>query len=218
MELLLKYLVFGITLAISIGPVNLELIKQGVTKGFIPSWLVGIGAMTADFVIIYIIYLGLGPFFTSNIVQIILGFFGSMLLIYMGIQNARNNTLNQNDKIDYHTPTNGKEKKSFTKGFLLAISNPLNIVFWTGIYGSLLSVKMTTYTTPLWLLVFIFLGIAISNITVSLMSAKGKSYLKASTLRRISFTSGIILIGYGIWIGYSTMYFNLPIDLLSFFA
>jgi threonine/homoserine/homoserine lactone efflux protein len=40
MELLLQYLVLGITLAISIGPVNLELIKQGMTKGFIPSWLV----------------------------------------------------------------------------------------------------------------------------------------------------------------------------------
>ena len=208
MELLLKYLVFGIALAISIGPVNLEVIKQGVTKGFIPSWLVGIGAMMADFVIISIIYFGLGPFFTSTIVQIILGYFGSMMLIYMGVQNVRKKSLNQNANMNFHISTSRKGKKSFSTGLLLAISNPLNIVFWTGIYGSLLSVKMTNNTTPIWLLVIIFLGIAISTVTLAIVSAMGKSYVKPSNLRFISFTSGIILIGYGILMGYSSISAN----------
>lgn len=207
MKLLLQYLVFGITLAISIGPVNLELIKRGVTKGFIPSWLVGIGAMTADLVIIYIIYLGLGPFFTSNMVQIILGSIGAIMLIYMGIQNTRTNNNSKNNDLDFETPAKAKDKKSFTTGFLLAIANPLNIVFWTGIYGALLTVETTNLNTPLLLIVSIFLGISISNITLAIMSAAGRSYVKPSNLRFISFSSGIILIGYGIWIGYSTMYF-----------
>ncbi|MGC5325394.1 LysE family transporter [Brevibacillus sp. SYSU BS000544] len=60
-----QYIVFGISLAISIGPVNIELIKQGITRGFLPSWLVGIGGMSADFVILSIIFLGLGSCFTS---------------------------------------------------------------------------------------------------------------------------------------------------------
>jgi threonine/homoserine/homoserine lactone efflux protein len=60
MELFIKYFIFGISLAVSIGPVNLELIKQGMTLGFMSSWLVGLGAMTADAVTIFIIYLGLG--------------------------------------------------------------------------------------------------------------------------------------------------------------
>lgn len=45
-------------MAISIGPVNLELIKQELSKGFMPSWLVGVGAMTAD-IIIMLISLGI---------------------------------------------------------------------------------------------------------------------------------------------------------------
>ncbi len=214
MELFVQHLFLGITLAISIGPVNLELIKQGVTKGFFPSWFVGIGAMTADFVMIFIIYLGLGHFFTSTIVQIFLGFFGSIMLIYIGIQNTRN----KDAHLDFDKPANVKEKRSFTTGFLLAIANPLNIVFWTGIYGSLLYVKTTTLMTPLWLVVFIFLGISISNITLAIMSAMGKSFVKPSNLRFISFTSGIIIIGYGIWIGYTTISSNLDIDLLAYFA
>lgn len=218
MKLLLQYLVFGITLAISIGPVNLELIKRGVTKGFIPSWLVGIGAMTADFVIIYIIYLGLGPFFTSNMVQIILGSIGAIMLIYMGIQNTRTNNNSKNEELDFEKSSGVNEKKSFTTGFLLAIANPLNIVFWTGIYGALLTVETTNLNTPLLLIVSIFLGISISNITLAIMSAAGRSYVKPSNLRFISFSSGIILIGYGVWIGYSTMSSNLGVDLLALFA
>jgi threonine/homoserine/homoserine lactone efflux protein len=218
MRLLLQYLVFGITLAISIGPVNIELIKRGVTKGFIPSWLVGIGAMTADFVIIYIIYLGLGPFFTSNMVQIILGLIGAIMLIYMGVQNTRTNNNSKNEELDFETAAKAIDKKSFTTGFLLAIANPLNIVFWTGIYGALLTVETTNLNTPLLLIVSIFLGISISNITLAVMSAAGRSYVKPSNLRFISFSSGIILIGYGVWIGYSTMSSNLDVDLLALFA
>lgn len=126
METFLQYLVFGIALAISIGPVNLELIKQGVFKGFMPSWLVGIGAMTADFFIIYIIYLGLGTFFTSHSVQLILGFFGSLMLICIGIQNTRN-TMNKQESNS--VPPVLKERKSFITGFILAIANPINIIF-----------------------------------------------------------------------------------------
>lgn len=205
MKLLIQYIFFGITLAISIGPVNLELIKQGVSRGFIPSWLVGIGAMTADLAIINIIYLGLGPLFTSHIIQIILGFIGSFMLIYIGIQNTRN----KNKNSDFHKHDIVIEKKAFTTGFILAIANPLNIVFWTGIFGSLLTVKTSNQITPLWLLVSIFLGITLSNIFLALMSAMGKSYVKPSILSLITFTSGVVLIGYGLWNGYITIFTKL---------
>jgi threonine/homoserine/homoserine lactone efflux protein len=174
--------------------------------------------MTADFVIIYIIYLGLGPFFTSNMVQIILGLIGAIMLIYMGVQNTRTNNNSKNEELDFETAAKAIDKKSFTTGFLLAIANPLNIVFWTGIYGALLTVETTNLNTPLLLIVSIFLGISISNITLAVMSAAGRSYVKPSNLRFISFSSGIILIGYGVWIGYSTMSSNLDVDLLALFA
>lgn len=218
MELLIKYLFLGITLAISIGPVNIELIKRGVTKGFLPSWLVGIGGMTADFIILFIIYLGLGAYFTSDSVQLIFGCLGSIMLMNIGFQNTRKNTSYPNENVDSNTLANGNEKKSFTTGFLLAIANPLNIVFWTGIYSSLLTVTITNLITPLSLIASIFVGITISNMILAMMSSMGKSYVKPSNLRFISLTSGIVLIGYGFWMGYTTISLKILIVLRTFFS
>lgn len=45
--------VLGFTLALPLGPVNMEMIKQGVAKkrGWILGILTGIGAMTGDFIV-----------------------------------------------------------------------------------------------------------------------------------------------------------------------
>lgn len=203
MSLFITYLLFGITLAISIGPVNVELIKRGLTRGFLPSWFVGIGGMAADFLILFIIYLGLGTYLRSDIAQLLLGFIGSLLLIQIGIQNAGKGLTSTIEPINISEKT--KDKKSFQTGFLLAIANPLNIVFWAGIYSSLLSINEAAHTTPYLLISSIFLGIAISNIVFALISSLAKSYVKPTTLRLISSTSGIVLVGYGLWMGYTTI-------------
>ena len=109
MDLFFKYFVFGISLAISIGPVNIELIKRGVTRGFLPSWLVGIGGMTADLVLFLIVYLGLGTFFTSATVQLIFGCLGSIMLIYIGFQNTRKSSSDQKEQVDLNKLGNVKE-------------------------------------------------------------------------------------------------------------
>ncbi|KQL49851.1 hypothetical protein AN963_09170 [Brevibacillus choshinensis] len=205
MELFIKYFVFGITLAISIGPVNIELIKRGLTRGFLPSWLVGIGGMTADFMILSIIYAGFGSYFTSPLVQLIFGCLGSMMLTYMGVQNTRKGMLVKNVSLEWRKSANEKKKRSFPTGFLLAIVNPLNLIFWAGIYSSLLTVTMENGIAPLSLLASIFIGIAVSNLMFALLSSMAKSYVKPSSLQIVSMVSGIVLIGYGVWMGYTTV-------------
>ncbi|MET3292293.1 UNVERIFIED_CONTAM: threonine/homoserine/homoserine lactone efflux protein [Brevibacillus sp. OAP136] len=205
MGLLLQYLIFGVTLAISIGPVNIELIKRGVTKGFLSSWLVGIGGMTADFLILSIVYVGVGTYLAADLAQLVFGVIGALMLIMIGIQNARTKP----PRIDTVSAVSGasqrKEKRSFVAGFLLAIANPLNLVFWAGIYSSLPSGGQSHAMTPSVLLVFIFIGIALANLFVAGLSSLGKSFVKPAGLRLISVASGIVLIGYGCWIGYSTV-------------
>lgn len=211
MGLILKCLVLGITLAISVGPVNLELLKRGVARGFLHAWLVGIGGMSADFIILFTIYLGLGTYFTSDKVQLILGCIGSILLIQMGLQSIRKSIKDKNQNFDMTIPPAGDQKKSFATGFLLAIMNPLNLLFWTGIYSSLLTVNNSNGTNVLSLIVSVFIGIATSNIIFALMASLGKSYLKPSTLRIIFTTSGIVIVGYGFWMGYTTVFSKLHI-------
>jgi L-lysine exporter family protein LysE/ArgO len=136
---------------------------------------------------------------TSSSSQLILGAFGSIMLIYTGFRNS----INKNVNTDLFLSNSKVVKKSFQTDFLLAIANPINFVFWTGIYGTLLSLKASKLSTPLLLLVFIFVGIAISNFSFAAVSSVGKGYLKPNGVKWVSITSGLILIGYGLWIGYT---------------
>lgn len=211
MELLVKYFVFGVGLAISIGPVNLELIKRGMTRGFFAAWTVGIGGMTADITILFIVNLGLGNFFTSSIVRLVFGCLGSLMLLYIGFKNIRKATGNRSENIELRTPANTKENKPFMTGFLLAISNPLNLVFWSGICASIQTVNTNSGTNSLCLFAVIFIGISIANILFAWITSAARTRLKPSGFKFIALASGFVLSGYGLWIGYSTVISTLQI-------
>ncbi|QOR64825.1 LysE family transporter [Cytobacillus suaedae] len=203
LELCLKYLFLGVTLAITLGPVNFELIKQGVTKGFFSSWLVGLGAASADIMIVFIICFGLGHLFLSETVQPLLGILGAIMLVFMGYQNIKSRKKHVSETSDEKGVSDTKRKNTYFTGYLLAIANPLNIVFWTGIYGTL-TLETTSVGSTFVLFLFIFLGIIISNIIMSFMSSLGKSFFKPKYLQGISVFSGIVLIFYGVWIAYTS--------------
>lgn len=136
MEVLMvfKMLILGVSLAAPVGPVNIEMIKRGISGGFLPSWLVGLGAMTADLIFLVVIFFGLSHFIEQKFVQMIIIIIGGSLLVYLSITTLlavfRGNVLQQ-----LHTRTTAGS--SYWTGFAIAIFNPLNFVF----FGSAFSVR-----------------------------------------------------------------------------
>ncbi len=45
---IIQQIVLGISLAAPVGPINIEMLKRGIERGFWHAWVVGIGGMTAD--------------------------------------------------------------------------------------------------------------------------------------------------------------------------
>ncbi|WP_123043056.1 LysE family translocator [Cohnella candidum] len=200
LPLFLKYFIFGISLAASIGPVNTAMIRQGVEKGFVTAWLVGVGGMAADFAIIVAIATGLGAVLTHGAIPLFVGCAGSLVLLYTGLQNVRHgrSRIVRPAVMDRHRVP--AAVGSFLKGMLLASSNPMNFVFWLGIYGSLPSTL-----TPVSSIGSIFAGIAFTNALFAFAAALGKTFARPAVLRLIPLASGIVLIGYGVWTGYTVL-------------
>ena len=94
--------------------------------------------------------------------------------------------------------------KSFFSGFFMSISNPLTILFWLGIYGSVLAKTAATYETSQLILYSsaIFIGLLIWDFTMAGISSNFRKYLTPQLLIGISLLSGISLIGFGIYFGY----------------
>ena len=199
-SILVSYIILGFTLAAPIGPVNSARLDKGIKNGFWHAWIVGAGSMIADGVFMLLVYLGMVRFLSVPIVQIFLWLFGGIILIYSGWESIKGaNTID----INY---SRNKESllKCFLTGFVMSISSPLSILFWLGIYGSVLAKTAQTTGTE-WLLIYssmIFLGLTFWDLFVAALTTGFRRLLTVKSLIAISIVSGLSLIAFGIYFSY----------------
>lgn len=196
----LTYLLLGLSLAAPIGPVNTARLDKGIKNGFWHAWCVGFGALTVDAFFMLLVYVGVVKFLDIPIVQSFLWLFGAFVMIYSGIEGV---CVTKKLSINAQGPKDSLIKCYLT-GFIIAITNPLSIMFWLGIYGSVLAKTATTYGTSSLLLYtsMIFLGLACWDIFVGCLTTIFRTYLNDISIRAISIISGVSLIGFGCYFGY----------------
>ncbi|GAA0329748.1 LysE family transporter [Bacillus carboniphilus] len=196
----ISYIFLGLTLAAPIGPVNSVRLDKGIKNGFWHAWIVGVGSMIADAIFMLLVYLGVVHFIDATPVQTFLWLFGAFVLIYSGVESivgAQKLTLNDS-----------REKESlfkcFFSGFIMSISSPLSILFWLGIYGSVLAKTAVSYGTSELLIYssMIFLGLTLWDIFVAGLTSSFRRFLTNRSLMVISQLSGLSLIGFGVYFGY----------------
>lgn len=202
---MLSYIFLGLSLAAPIGPVNAAQLNKGLQSGFLHAWMLGLGSMSADIIYMIAVYVGLAQILEEPIVKTFLWLFGGFVLIYTGVES-----IFQSDHVLFRQK---KEKesvfRSFLTGFFMSLSNPLTIVFWLGVYGSVLAQSAHHYDT-IQLLFYsscIILGLFIWDITMATMSSIFKNYLSFKFLKLISKVSALSLIIFGIYFGYRGVVF-----------
>ncbi|OEH94453.1 LysE family transporter [Bacillus solimangrovi] len=196
----LSYIILGLSLSAPIGPINAAQLDKGIRFGFLHAWIVGIGAMVADILFMILIYFGITQFVDTPLVKIFLWLFGAFVLTYTGIESITqsNTLLNEKNEVTHETKI-----KAFRTGFLMAASNPLNILFWLGIYGSILAQTSTTLGTYQILIYStgIFLGITLWDVTMAAIASGARNLFNTNILKIITIISGLFLIGFGLYFG-----------------
>lgn len=194
------YFFLGVSLAAPIGPVKATLLNTGIKNGFFHAWIFGIGALVTDIMYMLMVFFGVAQFIDSPILKTILWSFGCFVLIYTGVENLL--TLNK-IKMDFKIGKNIRFRQSFLSGFFMAMLNPLTILFWLGIYGSILAGTAGTLT---WYQIIIYsiailLGISLVDFIMAFISSVARKLLNTKLLRSISIISSIAMIGFGIFFG-----------------
>ncbi|MEN6623530.1 MAG: LysE family transporter [Smithella sp.] len=202
---ILQNILLGLTLAAPIGPVNLEMIKRGLNSGFKQAFLTGVGASSADTTYLIVIYFGLTAFLNLAFMKIILGFGGSIILIYLGIMSAKG--------FFYKNENQGNTKQtlfknSFLTGYVLAISSPMTIVWWTGVFGALLATQTHTVTrlSAFFSCMSILSGCFLWAFCLATVLHFGKKYINKKSTGIISLIAGLFLVGFGLYFGYQATY------------
>ncbi|MBU8785954.1 LysE family translocator [Bacillus glycinifermentans] len=201
LNIFLSYVFLGLSLAAPVGPVNAAQIDRGMKGGFFHAWLFGLGAVTADVLYMALIYFGVAQFLTAPFLKTFLWLFGFFVLTYTGIES-----LAKAKEVSLMRGRRETEsyRKSFLSGLVISLSNPLSIMFWLGIYGSILAKTIETYASYQLLLCSsgILIGLFLWDLAMSFVAGTFRTYLSPRMMLVTSWIAGITLIVFGLYFGY----------------
>lgn len=200
MALFFTYIIAGLAVAMPVGPITVEMTKQGLKNGFFHGWVVGLGGMTIDFVLILILYVGLASLLQLPFVQIPMWLIGAIflfLIAYDSIKNADTDITLAGEK------PNKSLSSSYRNGFLVALS-PGNIVFWLSVFGAVLSNSYHTADSGSFLIIAagVLTGILLHDIGLLTIVATTRKVMNRSMIKGFSIIAGFVLIGFSGYFAY----------------
>ena len=200
LSLFFTYLLAGLAIALPVGAITIEITKQGLKKGFMHGWAVGLGGMTVDFLLVIALYMGLASVLAIPYIQIPMWFIGACFLAYLGYDSIKNS--NQ-DIILIGDKSNQSFVSSYRNGLLVAIS-PGNLVFWISVFGSVLSNSYDTTQPTKFLIVGagILAGILVHDIGLLTIVAITRKVMNRTMIKWVSILAGFALIGFAVYFFY----------------
>ncbi|MFA5793219.1 MAG: LysE family transporter [Candidatus Gracilibacteria bacterium] len=192
-------LLFGFTQGFVIGPLSLFAIREGLNpkKGFWYQMQVYCGSILVDIFYLMLATYGAAKFIENDIVQVIMWSLAAYMLINMGI-----NTFHERPKrMSFHNMHRQKLKfyqTDFFRGFALNIVNPMAIVFWIVVAGSMYGDYASTVSPGVFAMNIVVGGIP-SCIIVALLTLLLREVFHTWMLKKLMQAGSLVLVGYGLW-------------------
>ncbi len=164
----LLFIAVGFAAVASPGPAILLAISNSVRFGMAKVLLSSLGNITGLFILSTAAIFGLGAILkTSNTLFLVVKVLSATYLIYLGIRQLRSKThffaeQMTADQYDHSKNSNTKSNlKIFSEGFLIAMTNPKAILFFTALFPPFID---TTRALPQQFLIMTFTFMAMSFI------------------------------------------------------
>lgn len=193
--------IFGFTQSFVIGPLTLLAIREGLNpkRGLWYQLQIVAAGTIVDTLYLLLALNGVVFFITDIRVQAIMWTCAAFMLTIMGMNSL--NEPHKKKKISYHKTHRHHLQiadNNFSKGFLIGLMNPISIIFWIMIAGSMYSQYIGKISPLLFTTNIIIGGLIGSTIIVAATVAFRKFFTKKA-LQRLVFAGSLMLIGYGIW-------------------
>jgi threonine/homoserine/homoserine lactone efflux protein len=182
LEVLIAAFIVGLTHAVPPGPITFEVLRRGAAEGLVSALKVDAGAVVADAVFFILIVVGLTQVINNSWGRLVLWLGGSGLLMFLGIRGVYKAMAVRKKMADaVATESKRKDTPPFMTGFLICITSPFAIIWWTSIFAG----SMTLFNTDTITMALVFAGIAIACLAwYALVGLSGK-------LSRTLFSPGI---------------------------
>jgi len=200
MATVFRNVLLGLSLAAPLGPSGLAVIQGGLTGGFQRAFLTGLGVTLGDATYLLVVFFGVSQFLQISWIKVVIWGVGAAALGYLGLQSIREAA----GKADLKTSEDAPSRHPLLVGYLVNVSNPIAVVWWLGVFGSLLaeSASGAPKLTALTLSSTILVGILIWHTTTSLLTHFGRRFLGAKYLKLVSIIAGAALLLFSLRFAY----------------
>jgi threonine/homoserine/homoserine lactone efflux protein len=201
---------FGLALAAPPGPMNAVIAEESVLRGWLSGFQAGLGAATADFIFFLLAVAGVVTFVRQSalVTGLMVGLGGILMLYfaYGAVADVRETFTDADAALD-------ESSRGFRKAFVLALTNPYQIVFWLTVGVGLLEPGTLDALAPLSealsgllvvetgspaLLVGLFVGIGVwvTGFPAALVGAQRRVDRLAPAVAGVS---ALVLAGFGVF-------------------
>ncbi len=159
LEVLIAAFIVGMTHAVPPGPITFEVLRRGAAEGLVSALKVDFGAVAADAVFFILIVIGLTQVINNQYGRLALWLGGSGLLMFLGIRGVWKAMVVRKKMAEAAMPeSKRKDTPPLLTGFLICITSPFAIIWWTSIFAG----SMTLFNTDTITMALVFTGIAIA--------------------------------------------------------
>ncbi|MBK6263700.1 LysE family translocator [Marivirga sp. S37H4] len=123
-------ILFGLLLAVMLGPVFFALIQNSIVKGLKPGLYMALGIASADITYIFLMYFSVRLFSNNDTVSVLLGSIGGAIIFVTGILSLFKKSHTSEEQVK--TIKKGFTRQ-FVKGFALNGINPFVLLYWLGV-------------------------------------------------------------------------------------
>ncbi|WPC44428.1 LysE family translocator [Clostridium sp. JS66] len=188
---------FGMMLQFAIGPVCIFIFQIASSKGFYTAETGVLGAVLIDGLFIFAATIGISSIIEKQNIKFILKIFGTVILFIFGLSTI----LNQFN-IDFLPILSIQNTSNINNAFfhtlIITASNPLTIIFWSGVFLSKIT-EENTKKTDIYLFGFGALLSTIFFLTlISLSGNFANSFLSVGIIQALNIIVGFLLIYFSI--------------------
>jgi len=200
---LLKGILLGLILSISVGPVIFAIIKQSINNGHKAGYLFVAGVSASDISLVLVCNFFTSLFNTALSHKTTIAIAGSIFLIAVGIYTLFFKKVHTDEENNIADKKFRKRDYAaiFLSGYFMNTLNPGVFLFWFAWTAAILADAQTAERpTEYRLIVFgtCLVFVLLSDILKVILAGKLRSRLTAKNLHYINKLSGLILIGFGV--------------------
>jgi homoserine/homoserine lactone efflux protein len=193
-QLFSAFLVITMVLVLTPGPIVTLVIATGASKGVRAALVTVAGTSTGNAVLLAAIAVGLG-WVLNHAVQVfeILRWLGAAYLIFLGIQAWRGAARAEAEP--------SSDRAQFGRGFLVALSNPKTIAFFTAFLPQFVDPSLPVERQLLVMCVVTVLLASATDSAWAIAAGLGRAwFMQAPRKKFLGRLSGLVLIGGGVWL------------------